>query len=127
MRQLTCILLLMFSFFACKNLQGDTVKDFIPGTYVRALKDEFTTGKDSLIIRLLNLDGGSYLITQRSGYRQKIDGKVLPWVNKTEKFTAVYDKEHRQLLEQQRGKIFSFLPEKGMLLTGGGTEYKKIK
>jgi len=112
---------------SCHNSQSDTVREFIPGTYVRPIKNEFTSGSDSLIITVLDNDGGTFLIVHRSGYQQKVNGNALPPVNKSERWTGVYDKEHHQLEVQQQEKIFTFLPDKGLLMTAGGTEYKKIR
>jgi len=112
---------------SCKNGASDSLKSFIPGTFVRGINNEFTTGSDSLVISVLDEGGGTYLVSHRSGYQQRIDGKLLPPGYKTEKWTATYDQEHHQLQVQPQGKTFTFLPEKGILVTNGGTEFKKVQ
>ncbi len=36
----------------------------------------------------------------------------------TKKYTAVYDKEHKQLVDNFKGVVFTFVPDKGLLLMG---------
>lgn len=112
---------------ACGGKKGDSVREFIPGTYIREIKNEFTVGSDSLIIKVLDEGGGTYLIEHRSGYAQRINGKDIPRVVKSEKWTGAYDGDHHQVEVWQQGKVFSFLPEQKVLISGGGTEYKKVQ
>lgn len=112
---------------ACSGNKGDSVRDFVPGTYTREIKNEFTVGNDSLIIKVLDEAGGTYLIEHRSGYEQRIDGKEIPRAVKSEKWTGAYDEVHHQVEVWQQGKVFTFLPERKMLISGGGTEYKKVQ
>lgn len=111
---------------SCSNLQADKVQDFIPGVYVKTIDDEFTKGMDTLMIDVLDKSAGSYSISKKMSYQQVIDERPLSPQYKLENWTAVYDKDTHQLMEQRKGKVLSFLPEKGKLSLGG-SEYKKIK
>lgn len=118
---------LVFMMTSCGGNKEDSLRDFVPGTYIRSIKNEFTVGSDSIIISVLDKSGGTYLIEHRSGYEQRIDGKVIPKVLKVEKWTGAYDNLHHQVEVWQQGKVFTFLPERNVLISGGGTEYKKVQ
>lgn len=110
----------------CSDLKADKVKDFIPGVYVKSIDDEFTKGMDTLVIDVLDKSAGSYSINKKMSYQQVIDGRQLSPQYKTENWTAVYDENTYQLMEQRKGKVLSFLPEENKLSLGG-SEYQKIK
>ena len=110
----------------CSNLRTDKVKAFIPGVYVRTVADEFTKGMDTLVIEVLDRSAGSYSINKKMSFYQTIDGKELSPQYKTEQWTAIYDDDTHQLMEQRKGKVLSFMPDQE-LVSMGGSEYKKIK
>ena len=111
---------------SCQHAHSDTVRAFASGTFVRAINNEFTKGSDSLVIKPLDAASVTYLIEHRSGYRQHIEGKDLPFTRKVEKWTAVYDADHSLLRVEPQGKVFILVPDKGVLVSSGGTEYQKL-
>lgn len=110
---------------ACNGLlkQG-SVQDFIPGTYVRAIRQEFAIGGDTLVISLMA--GTVYLILKKSGYQRILNGKRQPYEHHDLQWTAIYDEKAGLLYEQRYGKVLSFDPKMGCLFVGG-TKYRKIK
>jgi len=112
--------------FSCTNSDSDKLQAFIPGTYVRTINNEFTTGMDTLRIEEVEKSVGSYMIFHASGYQQTIDGRTLPPQLKQEKWTAIYNDNTHQLMEQRKGKILTFFPDRGSMSMGGG-EYRKIE
>lgn len=121
--------LFMFSvvvvLFSCDQLKQDKVQPFMPGIYVRDIADEYTTGRDTLIIRISDPRLNVYQIEKRMRYQQQLDGKLLPPEQKVENWTATYDRENGQLHEQRKGKVLSFYPEQNKVSLGG-SEYEKI-
>lgn len=111
---------------SCSNLRTDKVKDFIPGVYVRTVADEFTKGMDTLVIDVLDRSAGSYSIDKKMSFYQTIDSKELSPQYKAEQWTAIYDDDTHQLMEQRKGKVLSFMPDQH-LVSMGGSEYKKVK
>ena len=116
----------LFSYFLCIifyscNSGNDT--NFIPGTYVREVKNEFSIGKDTLVIGAVNPN--AYTIIHKASYQRIKEGKLLPVKNKTENWPVTYDRDNQILQETKRGRIISF-PSRDMLLVGG-SPYRKIK
>lgn len=109
-------------FYSCSLQTGS--KDFIPGTYVREVKNEFSIGRDTLVIGAVNQV--TYSIIHNGSYRRIKDGKLLPVKNISENWTATYDENNKVLMESKRGKIISFDPSKNILFVGS-SPYKKIK
>jgi len=124
-RFITALAIIAFA-NSCGDLQTDKVRDFIPGVYVKTIDDEFTKGMDTLVIDVLDNSAGSYSISKKMSYRQAMDGKELSPQYKMETWTAIYDRDSHQLMEQRKGKVLSFLPGEGKLSLGG-SEYQKIK
>ena len=110
---------------SCSNPVKDQGTDFIPGVYVKEIKQEFANGMDTIIIQVLDKEAGSYTIVRKSSYQQQIDGKLLTPKYEIEKAVAIYEPTAKQLREQNKEKVFTFSEEKGLLLTGG-SEYKKV-
>ena len=119
------IIIAEFVFAACGNLQTDKVRGFIPGVYVKEINDEYTKGKDTLIISIIDKKSGSYTIVRKTTYQQFIDGKTLSPKNDRHKWIAIYIPDTKQLKEQNQGRVFSFSPDKA-LLSMGSSEYRKI-
>ena len=126
MKQLFIIPVFVAMISSCSNPVADKVENFIPGTYVKEINDEFSKGMDTLKIAVLDKSAGSYSIKRGMRYQQTIDGKTLSPQYKEENWTAIYNEDTHQLMEQKNGKIFSFMPEHGTL-SMGSSEYKKIK
>ena len=114
-----------FALFAC-NTEADIVRDFIPGTYVQFSENEMGRLNDTLLIDIISPSGHNYRIIRTSSIQRLLDGKAFPWEQRKEVWTGIYDKNKQVLNETKRGKVISFVPERGILLVGT-TEYKKIK
>ena len=108
---------------SCGITKEDSVKDFIPGVYARHFEGEFSKGNDTLRIELFS--GSTYVITRGSSYRRIGDGKVHSPERKLQKLTAVYDEKEAVLVENKKGLIISFNPEKKILLFGNSV-FEKI-
>jgi len=110
---------------SCGNPASDNIRAFIPGTYTKEINDEFTKGRDTIFISVLDDQSGSYSVIRQTSYRQSIDEKILSPRVETHKMTAIYNAATKQLTEQSQGKAFSFSPDKNLLSTGGSA-YRKI-
>ena len=108
-------------FYGCTS-GNDT--NFIPGTYVREVKNEFSFGRDTLVIGAVNPN--TYTVIHKGSYRQIRDGKLLPVKNMSENWSVTYDENKKVLIESKRGKVISFDPSRNILLVGS-SPYKKIK
>jgi len=107
--------------FGCTS---NNVTDFIPGTYVRSVINEFSVGRDTLVI--IAVSDLSYSIIHKASYRRIKEGKLLPEKNMIESWLAAYDKNSQVLVEGKKGKIISFKPSENILFVGGSS-YKKVK
>lgn len=101
------------------------MKDFIPGTYTMDYEQEYSKGHDTLAFSLVSKDGNSYLITRKTSYRRKTNGKLGLREQKKEQMTGIYDEKDKVIYEIKYGKTFVFSPEKNIVLSGT-SEYKKI-
>jgi hypothetical protein len=111
---------------ACKISAGkDAIKSFIPGTYVMWTSDEISKVKDTLRIRKLAAEGNSYIIIRNTSYRRIVNKKMLRPERKSSKCIAIYDDQQKVMRETSMGKVFTFIPEKEVLLVGT-TAFKKI-
>ena len=118
---------ILFSYFLCiifYSCSQDNNPNFIPGTYVREVKNEFSVGRDTLVIGAVNPN--TYTVIHKGTYRQIRDGKLLPVKSISENWPVSYDENKKVLMESKRGKIISFDPSKNILLVGS-SPYKKIK
>ena len=102
--------------------EGDEIRAFIPGVYVREFTHEFAFGYDTLEIRHIN--GDTYAIEKRSGYQRIREGLVPEAVRNQEKWTGVYNAREGHMMEQRRGKLLVFQPEEQKLLLGAVAYYK---
>ena len=112
--------------FSCSNSASDTVRDFIPGTYIRYSQHEFGRAWDTLEISRLSETGNNYSIQRRWAYERKLNGVTQPLDYKIEDDAALFDKEKGVLTDTRSGQILSFAPEKKELYAGA-TAYQKIK
>lgn len=111
--------------FSCNDVwkPSDNTKRFIPGTYVKEVKNEFLFGHDTLIIQCTA--GNNYLIVNRTSYQRILVNKILPERFSESNLSAVYDEKSQNLYEQRLGKTFSFDPVNKRLFEGG-SEYSKV-
>ncbi len=108
---------------ACNN-DRDNIKAFIPGTYTKEAKSEYSRANDTLTITPLG--GNAYLIVQSTGYQSIKNGKPLSKHYKVHKLTGIYDPQKQVMDETTIGRIFIFSPEKKLLLVNSA-EYRKVK
>lgn len=113
-------------FLACKSInRKDEILSFIPGTYIAYYENDFHKTHDTLIIQENTTAQNVYEITRRYYYTTVVDGRELTPTYKKEALTALFDKEHNILTDQQHGSIISF-DIKQKTLKRGSREYKKI-
>lgn len=122
MKKLSVIVMLIC--IACSSKQR--VHDFIPGVYARHIQNEYSVGCDTLLISKENENTKTYTILRTTSYQRVIKGELKPVERKIEQWIALYNEEKKVLLEQKKGKIISFIPEKNQLLVGSNA-YQKIK
>ena len=108
---------------ACQN-QSDSVKGFIPGTYINSAKGEYAQAEDTLTITAAG--NNAYLITRNTTYQAIRDGKFLPKHHKVSKLNGVFDPQTQLLNETINGEVFRFDPAKRVLIINSKGEYKKI-
>ncbi len=121
----TTFLLCLIVVFGCTDESGrsNSIKHFIPGTYVKEVRSKFVIASDTLIIQ--RTSGDNYLIVNRTAYR-RIQGNRLSAQQYSEMaFGAVFNNESQNLYEQRLGKTFSFDPANGRLFEGG-SQYTKV-
>lgn len=110
---------------ACNTRQN--VQDFMAGIYIRHIQNEYSEGYDTLRVSKAGGDADVYIIVRSVTYQRIINGEIKPAEHKTEKWLAVYDEKNKVLLEQKKGKIISFVPEKNQLLVGSNVYQKTSK
>lgn len=116
-----CVVVVMVS---CGN-PSDSVKPFIPGTYVRFSSHDMGVENDTLIIEPMN-EENSFQITRKWRYDRTIDGVKYPSTYQKQNWSGIYDNEKKAIIENTRDKIITFAPDKGKLYVNT-TEYSKIK
>lgn len=109
----------------CRD-SGDTVKDFIPGMYVRFATGDYSKAWDTLDIGAYDPSEGTYFIEQRTGFQRIVDRKLQPREYLRRKHIAVLDEQTHQLQDRKTGKYYTFSPERETVLAGSA-EYIKIK
>ena len=114
--------LLVIGLASCHN-EGDTIKAFIPGTYVKTANSSYSTAWDTL--KITPLAGNAFLIGHFTGYQPSRNGKALLKRFKKEKQTAVYDPQKQVLEETTSGRMFLF-DSAGRVLLVGPAKYQKI-
>ena len=112
---------------ACNSdSESDTVKDFIPGTYIRSSQHEYGTENDTVVISLQNKSASEYKVERRWKYGRMLDGKTIDPEYKLTTTSAIYNKDSRLLQETETGDAYSFdTKEKSMF--AGTTKYQKLK
>jgi hypothetical protein len=120
---LSYLLFVFMVFYSC-DFKPSSVKDFIPGAYVRSFEGEFSKGKDTISIEPFS--SSTYTIIRKTTYQRIENGKVYPPERKVEKMTALYDERDEVLNETKKGLVISFDPSRKTLLIGRDV-YDKIK
>ena len=121
----TMALICLIIFTGCKGEfnRDSKITQFISGTYIKEVKNQFLLASDTLIIQ--HTTGENYLIVNRTAY-QRIRGNRLSSQQHSEmKMKAVFNEKSENLYEQRLGKTFSFDPDNQRLFEGG-SEYKKV-
>jgi hypothetical protein len=108
----------------CRITTTSNPNSFIPGTYVREVSNEFSAGKDTLVISQFAPD--SYAITNYNTYQRIEAGRLLSKEHKVERWIALLDKEAGVLKEVKRGRVLSFQHQDNKLMVGSSS-YQKIK
>lgn len=115
----------MVSLAGC-NSESEKSEESVTGIYVQEINNEFARGSDSLIITVLDKSAGTYSIVNNYGFMRYLDGQEKGRDHTTQKFTAVYVSDKKQLVDNFKATVFTLVPEKGLLLKGG-TTYRKVK
>jgi len=108
------------------TIKSNTIRDFIPGKYVRHTTHEMGEEWDTLNISQSSEMGNDYLIQRNWAYQRIKDGAKQPVDYKNENRKAIYDEQQMVLTETKSGRVISFAPEKNILLSET-KEYKKIE
>jgi hypothetical protein len=109
---------------ACHN-ESDSLKDFIPGTYVNQAQSEYSVANDTLVITQAAHTENIYLITRKTGFRRITDGKVQQLQHKVKHWTGTWDTQKQIMQVMQTGNFLIFQPEKNNLLINT-SEYWKL-
>ncbi len=125
MKKLIAVLCIAVVFVSCGEHRSKTIQSFIPGLYVKEIRQEFAIGMDTIFIDLLDRQASSYKIIRKSSYQQMIDGKMLTPKKEVHNWIAYFDETRNQLIEPNNERVFTFLPDKNMLLMGS-SQYQKI-
>ena len=122
--QVTALVYLMLM-AGCTNEwnRTNTIKDFIPGTYVKEVKNQFLVANDTLIIQCTG--GGNYLIVNRTAYQRIQGNRLSPQQHSEMNYKAIFNDKSQNLYEERLGKTFAFDPDNKRLFEGG-SEYMKV-
>lgn len=115
-----------FFIAGCTSAESDTIKEFIPGTYIRSSQTEFGKAYDTLIITLQSKSANEFKIQRRWKYDRVLDGKPLEPEYKVTETTGLYDAEKKIVQETETLEFFTFDAEK-KLLFNGANKFTKIK
>jgi len=111
---------------ACHGSSSGSIRDFIPGAYVKLSESEYSKAYDTLRISVYDGPGNTYLMLQHTGFQLIKEGRLQPKQYKTDKEVAVYDETTHQLQGMTSGRLLVFSPTTQTLLMGT-TEYQKLK
>lgn len=123
---LVFFLFLSFVLTSCTGSVKDEVKEFIPGTYIRAAEHEFGAEHDTLVFTLQNASANEYKVERRWLYARVLDGKPLTPEYKQTSEAAVYNTDTKMLQETQTAETYSFDPTQKAVFAGT-TKYQKLK
>lgn len=116
----------LFLLAGCSSSESDAIKEFIPGTYIRASQNEFGKEYDTLVISLQNKSAGEYGILRKWRYDRVLDGKPIEPKYKQEKSSGLHNPEKKFLQETETLELFTFDIEKKILFNGTN-QFTKIK
>lgn len=125
MRQFSLLTIITFLICtACNHNAGSmaTVKDFIPGTYVKEVKNEYAIACDTLFIQCTS--GNNFLIVNHTAFQPIRNERLLPVRYTETRMKALYDETSQNLNEHRLGKTFSFDPANNRLFAGAHPYYK---
>lgn len=117
-------LVLVMGLVGCKRDQR-SVKDFIPGTYVKLAQSQFSIAYDTLLISQVKNGGDAYLVTRKTGYRRLGKHKVFPVQHQVKRWTGIWDEKGLCLHVLQSGNVLLFQPDQNDLLNKG-IRYRKL-
>jgi recombinational DNA repair ATPase RecF len=109
---------------ACHSIDN-SLREFIPGTYVNQAQSEFSVANDTLVITQAKSTDNIYLITRKTGYRRITDGKMQELQHQVKRLTGEWDSQKQMIQIMQTGNTLIFQPEKNNLLNGS-SEYRKL-
>jgi hypothetical protein len=107
----------LFILFSC-HFGSESVRDFIPGTYVK--------GTDTLVIARQSSQSNVYYILRKTSFQRVRNGKPQRRQYETEQWMGVYSEPEKIIRETRRGKILSFDPAMNRLYLER-KEFTKIK
>ncbi len=116
----------LFFLASCSSSDSDAIKEFIPGTYIRASQNEFGKEYDTLVISLQNKSAGEYGILRKWRYDRVLDGQSIEPEYKQERSSGLYDPDKKVLQETETLELFTFDVER-KLLFNGTNQFTKIK
>ncbi|MHB8205914.1 hypothetical protein [Mucilaginibacter sp.] len=108
---------------ACNN-QGNTVTDFIPGTYVNQAQSEYSVANDTLLITKAKNTENIYLIVRKTGYRRIGDGKLFPLKHEVKNWTGTWNTQQQVMQIMQAETVLIFQPEQNKLLIQSNAYWK---
>lgn len=123
LQTMTFICLIIVSGCTSESTRKAVVKHFIPGTYVKEVKNDFLIASDTLIIQ--RTAGENYLIVNRTAYQRIKGNQLLPQQYSEINLKAVFNDQSENLYEQKLGRTFSFDPDNKRMFEGA-SEYKKV-
>lgn len=126
MKRLLICLSFLTLIAACNELREDSVKEFIPGSYIRFSQHEYGKEYDTLVITIQSKAANDYKIQRKWKYERVLDGVAQEPEFKQEITTALYDNRQHLLNENETGNTISFDPNENVLFIGT-TKYKKLK
>ena len=126
MKNILVMLSSLVVFAACKSSVAESVRTFIPGTYIRFSEHEFGKVYDTLAITLQNELANEYRIVRRWRYERVLDGRKIEPEYKIRTTTALFDENRKLLTESESQLIYTFDPAKDVMYAGKNA-YHKIK
>ncbi|MHB8206991.1 hypothetical protein [Mucilaginibacter sp.] len=119
------IMLLPISLLAACNSKSKQIKDFIPGTYVNFTKGEYSICYDTLHVIPDALTENFYHISQRTGFRRIINGKLQAKMDEIKSFNGLWDEQKQIFQFTQNERILIFQPGGNRLMMGNNA-YRKL-
>jgi hypothetical protein len=118
-------MVLVAGLFSCRETKRDSVREFIPGIYIRYSEHEFGHEYDTLVITLLNESVGKYSILRKWKYERVLDGKWLEPEYKRTETPGLYNPQQQLLRDMETGAIYSFDVDSRVALNGP-VKYQKL-